>query len=101
MVEYLLIGIVVAGVAGLAARQATTRGRVFSIRVRDGAPRLVRGRVSPSFVAEIGDVLSRHRVRRGTIFGISKRGTVSLGFSRSIPIASRQSLRNVWSIHAR
>jgi hypothetical protein len=101
MVEYLLIGVVVAAVAGFAAWQVTTRGRVFSIRIRDGIPRLVRGRVSPAFVTEIGDVLSRHRVRRGTIFGVNKRGMVSLGFSNSIPNSSRQALRNVWTIHAR
>lgn len=101
MIEYALIGVLVAGVAGFAAWQASTRGRVFVIRIRDGVPSLARGKVSPGFVTEIGDVLSRHRVRRGSIFGISKRGMVSLGFSRSIPNASRQALRNVWSIHAR
>jgi hypothetical protein len=101
MIEYLLIGIVVASVAGFAAWQATTRGRVFVIRIREGVPKLVRGKVSTGFVAEIGDVLSRHRVRRGTIFGVNKRGMVSLGFSNSIPNASRQALRNVWTIHVR
>src|SRR5262245_57984739 len=101
MVEYALIAVVAAGVAGVAVWQATTRGRVFVIRVRDGIPRLARGKVSPTFVAEIGAVLSRFRVRRGTIFGVSKRKMVSLGFSRSIPNASRQALRNVWSMHAR
>jgi Protein of unknown function (DUF3634) len=48
----------------------------------------------------LGEVLQRHSVRRGSLYGVKRRGTVALGFSASIPQRCRQALRNVWSMHA-
>jgi hypothetical protein len=47
------------------------------------------------------DVLQRHGVDRGSIYGMRRGGTVLLGFSGGIPKAARQSLRNVWALHGR
>jgi hypothetical protein len=76
-------------------------GRVFVIRIRSRVPFLVRGKVSQAFVVELTEVLQRHGVRHGTIYGARRRGTVGLGFSRGIPPAARQALRNVWAMHGR
>ena len=81
--------------------RVSTSGRVFVIRVRNRVPFLVRGQVSQAFVVELADVLQRHQVRRGTLFGVRRRGTVGLAFSRGIPPAARQALRNVWAMHGR
>src|SRR5262245_10302021 len=79
----------------------TAGSRVWVIRLRNGTPVLVKGRIAPMVVSELGDVLQRHGVRRGSLYGVKRRGMVTLGFSPSIPQRCRQALRNVWSMHAR
>jgi Protein of unknown function (DUF3634) len=84
------------------AWQVPARGRVFVIRVRNGVPVVTRGKITQGFLAEVADVVRRNGIRRGSIFGLSRRGgSINLGFSRTIPANCRQSLRNVWSMHAR
>ena len=99
--EYAVLAVVVVFVAVAVSWQVTARRRVFVIRIRNGVPFLTRGKVAQAFVVELADVLNRQRIRKGLIFGVPKAGRVALGFSRSIPASARQSLRNVWSMHAR
>jgi hypothetical protein len=99
--EYLAIGAIVVGVAVLALGAAQARGRVFTIRVRNGFPVVARGKVSQAFVAELAGTPREKGIRSGSIFGVRKRGSLSLEFSRSIPRDARQSLRNVWAMHGR
>ncbi|HJZ91921.1 MAG TPA: DUF3634 family protein [Gemmataceae bacterium] len=79
----------------------SSQARVWVVRVRDGNLVLMKGKIAQTVVADLGEVLQRHSVRRGALYGINRRGRVTLGFSRSIPPSCRQSLRNVWSMHAR
>ena len=95
-----IVGVLVLLAVVFSWRVSTSR-RVFVIRVRNRVPFLVRGQVAQAFVIELADVLQRHQVRRGIIFGVRRRGTVGLGFSRGIPPAARQALRNVWAMHGR
>jgi len=98
--EYVIIAVVVVALAiGYIAYAA--RNFVWSIKVRDGSSALTRGRIPLTAVAELVEVLNRNGVRNATIYGIRRRGTVTLAFSRSIPQSCRQGLRNVWSMHAR
>jgi len=99
--ESVAILAVVVGLAVVITWQATARGRVFVIRVRNRVPFLTRGKVSQAFVTELAEVLQTHGVRRGSIYGVRRRGSVLLDFSRGIPPAVRQALRNVWSMHRR
>jgi hypothetical protein len=99
--EYVVLAVVVVLVGVIIAQQVAARQRVFVIQIRNGVPFLKRGKVSQAFVVELADVLNRHGVRRGAIYGVPKAGRVALGFSRTIPANIRQSLRNVWSMHAR
>jgi len=99
--EYVAIVAAVALLAALFAWQIAARGRVFVIRVRNRVPFLTKGKVSQAFVVELADVLQRHGVRRGSIYGVRRRGAVLLGFSRGVPHAARQALRNVWAMHGR
>jgi hypothetical protein len=85
----------------LVSWQLTAASRAWVIRLRNGVPVLVKGRIAPSVVADLGEVLQRHGVRRGALYGVKRRGTIALGFSRTIPAGCRQALRNVWSMHAR
>jgi hypothetical protein len=100
-VEYLvgLAAVVLLGV--LFAWQVSARKRAFVVRVRNRVPFLTKGKVSQAFVIELTDVLQRHGVRRGAIYGIRRRGAVLLGFSPTIPKSARQALRNVWALHGR
>jgi Protein of unknown function (DUF3634) len=99
--EYVAILVAVGAIAAIAYWQVTVRSRVFVVRVRDRVPSVARGKVSQAFVTELADVLRRHSVRRGAIYGVRRRGAVLLGFSPGIPQAARQALRNVWSMHGR
>ncbi len=99
--DYAVLALVVVSVAVVLSWQMTTRRRVFVIQIRNGVPFLKRGKVAHAFVVELADVLNRHDIRKGAIYGVPKTGRVALGFSRTIPASARQSLRNVWSMHAR
>jgi hypothetical protein len=99
--EYAVLALLVVLAVVVVSWQVTTRRRVFVIQIRKGVPFLKRGKVTQAFVVELADVLGRHGVRHGAIYGVPKAGRVALGFSRAIPPSVRQSLRNVWSMHAR
>lgn len=99
--EYVAAAVVIALMAAIAWWQVTARSRVFVIRVRDRVPSVAKGKVSQAFVMELKDVLQRHAVGHGLIYGVRRGGTVLLGFSSSIPTAARQALRNVWALHGR
>ena len=99
--EYVIIAVVVLALAIGYAAYTARKSFVWSIKVRDGSSALSRGKIPLTAVAELVDVLNRNGVRNATIYGIRRRGTVTLAFSRSIPQSCRQGLRNVWSMHAR
>jgi Protein of unknown function (DUF3634) len=69
---------------------------VFLIRIDAGAVRLAKGKATPEFLSEVGDACSRAGVRRGWVGGVARGKRVKLAFSRSIPAACQQQLRNVW-----
>jgi hypothetical protein len=99
--EYVALAAVGVAAAAVACWQVAVRRRVFVIRVRDRVPVVARGKVSQAFVIELKDVLQRHAVGRGSIYGMRRGGTVLLGFSSGIPKPARQALRNVWALHGR
>jgi hypothetical protein len=99
--EYLVILAALVVLGMLFAWRVGAHGRVFVIRVRNRVPFQTKGKVSQAFVVELADVLQRHGVRRGSIYGVRRRGAVMLGFSRGIPQTARQALRNVWAMHGR
>jgi len=99
--EYVAIVAVVIVAAAVAYWQVKAAGRVFVIRIRHHVPFLTKGKVSQAFVAELAEVLQSHGVKQGSIYGVRRRGTVLLEFSRGVPVGARQALRNVWSLHRR
>jgi hypothetical protein len=99
--EYVILSVAVVAALVIVSWVVTASSRVWVIRLRNGTPVLVKGRIAPMVVSELGEVLQRHGVRRGALYGVRRRGTVALGFSPSIPQKCRQALRNVWSMHVR
>jgi hypothetical protein len=99
--EYVAIAAVGIVVGAVAWWQVTVRQRVFVIRIRDKVPFVAKGKVSQAFVIEFKDVLQRHGVGRGSIYGVRRGQTVLLSFSAGIPQGARQALRNVWALHGR
>jgi hypothetical protein len=100
-VEYVAVVVVLVFLAVAYAWHLSAKTRVWVLRIRAGTPVLEKGKIAQTVVAELAEVLQRHSVRRGALYGLNRRGRITLGFSRSIPQSCRQSLRNVWSMHAR
>jgi Protein of unknown function (DUF3634) len=101
--QYAAIAVVIAVLAMgvLYAARLSGKARVWVVRLKAGVPVLVKGKIAQTVMAELAEVLQRHGVRRGAIYGVKRGGTVTLGFSRTIPANCRQALRNVWSMHTR
>lgn len=101
----MLYGALIGAIVGLLfyaiRRWSGQSGSVFVIAIKDGSPRMSSGKVSASFLMELAEVLTRYDVREGKITGIRRNSGVSLQFSKSIPVGCWQSIRNVWSYHAR
>jgi hypothetical protein len=71
---------------------------VFVVRVEEGKARVVRGKVTQTFLQEIGETCARHGVRRGVVRGIANGSRIALAFSGGIPATCRQQLRNLWHL---
>src|SRR5262245_12908001 len=102
--DYVLMIGIPAAIAALAVAFIAYSARksfVWSIKVREGSNALIRGKIPLTAVGELTDVLIRNGVKNATIYGIKRRGMVTLVFSRSIPKSCHQGLRNVWAMHAR
>lgn len=70
----------------------------FVVRVEEGEPRVESGVVTAAFLRGIREVLARHGVQTGRIAAQPRGGHVSLAFSRDIPPAACQQLRNGWAL---
>jgi Protein of unknown function (DUF3634) len=96
-VDHILVPLLLFSAVAVAVWWAATQRSAFVVRLVDGSPRAVRGKVTSAFLGEIGDVCRRHAVASGTIRGVVRQGRIALSFSGSFPPGCRQQLRNVWS----
>jgi hypothetical protein len=71
---------------------------IFVVRVQDGIPRVVRGKVTQAFLHQIGETCDRHGVTHGVVRGVANGSRIALTFSADIPAACRQQLRNIWNL---
>jgi hypothetical protein len=94
----LLPGLALAAVAVAIFWAASRTSYVFVVRIEDGSPRLSQGKVAAVFQQRIADACRRNGVRDGWVGGVRKGRRVSLAFSRSIPHACQQQLRNEWAM---
>jgi hypothetical protein len=90
--QLLGLGIVVAAVwIALQPRCA------FVIQIIQGTPKAVRGKVTAAFLEQVHEVCQQNGVRYGSVRGLIRGRRISLGFSRNIPPAGQQRLRNWWA----
>ena len=90
--------IVVVAVAVFVFWRLWRSGYEFVVRVDGGHPTVVRGKVPGWFLADIQDICARNGLANVTIRGMRRGSRVSLSFSREVPRASRQQLRNLWTL---
>jgi hypothetical protein len=92
-----LLLVLLIAVVGAALWWATTQRSTFVVRLVHGQPRILRGKVTAAFLAEIGDVCRRHGIASGTIRGVVRNDRIALSFSRGFPSTCQQQLRNAWT----
>src|SRR5438132_10534773 len=88
----------VLGLIALALWAATRQNEVFRIAIRRGRVTVVRGRVPPSFLGDLREVV-RH-VEDGTVRAVKSGGEARLVVSPSIDERSAQRLRNAFALSA-
>jgi hypothetical protein len=69
---------------------------VFVVAIRNGAARVASGRVTAAFLSAVHDECRRSELHYGMIRGFQTKDRIALEFSRHVPDASRQRLRNAW-----
>ena len=73
---------------------ARRKNELFCISVRDGQPRLERGRLPPALFDDVCEVVKRERLQRGVIRVVLEAGTPRL-LLQAEAAAAAQPLRNV------
>jgi hypothetical protein len=84
--------LVAVALLGIAARSAIT---VCVAEIKDGKIEVTHGGIAPRVLADLGDVVSRPRVERGTLRIVRSRGLARVEASGDLTLAQRQQLRNV------
>jgi len=71
----------------------------FLVYVAGPLPRVLKGKVTAAFLAEVTEVCREAGIRRGLLGGMRKGKRTVLVFSWHFPRGIRQRLRNLWAIH--
>ena len=93
-----VFNIVVVAIVAVCIWLALRPNYVFLIAIDHGAAHVSKGKVAREFISEVNEVCGRAIVVRGWIGGIGRGQRLRLAFSRSIPPACRQQLRNLWAM---
>jgi hypothetical protein len=97
-VEQTLLTLAAVGGVALVAWLVAKPPALFVVRVRDGNPRATRGKVTDAFLAAVADLLREYGVQSGEIHGVARGRRIALWFSRELPAAFCQRLRNWWAV---
>ena len=71
---------------------------LFVVSVRQGRAAAARGKVTDAFLAEVVAVFREFGLSSGEVRGVARGRRIGLWFSRNVPPAARQRLRNWWVI---
>jgi hypothetical protein len=71
----------------------------FVVRIEKGVPRLTKGKVTATFLQEVGQACAEGGIVTGWVGGVRRGRQVTLACSRRIPVPSQQRLRNLWMLH--
>jgi Protein of unknown function (DUF3634) len=88
--------VVVVGLLMWGLWQASQPHRFFTIRLVDGEPTIVKGNATPAVLGLVREVAAFNGVKKGRISGVPGPLGIRLEFSKSIPQAARQQMRNGW-----
>src|SRR5688572_30360005 len=77
---------------------ADRRRYAFVICIDHGVPKLRRGNATGAFLDNVAQVCRENGIERGWVGGIRQRLRIRLVFSRSMPAACQQQLRNIWQV---
>ncbi|HEX5270929.1 MAG TPA: DUF3634 family protein [Gemmataceae bacterium] len=91
-----LIALLIGGAILWSLWRAAQGRAVFLIQITDGEPHAVAGTVTAAFLARVREVTAGYGVRSGQVRGLARGTRIRLEFSRHIPEAVRQQLRNWW-----
>jgi len=72
---------------------------VFKVRIAGGQPAVIDGTVTPAFLTRVREMAAAHGVDEAEIAGYEHEGLIRLRFSRHVPPAARQQMRNWWAMH--
>ncbi|MDB4945099.1 MAG: hypothetical protein JWP97_4633 [Labilithrix sp.] len=86
----------VLGLIGVALWAATRQNEVFRIVIRGGRATVLRGKVAPSFLGDLRDIV-RH-VEEGSVHAVKRDGEPVLVVSASIDERAAQRLRNAFAL---
>jgi hypothetical protein len=76
---------------------ATRRNEIFRIAIRGGRVTVVRGKVPPSFLGDLRDIV-RH-VQDGTVDAVKRDGEPALVISSTVDERTAQRLRNAFALY--
>jgi hypothetical protein len=89
----------VAGAVAWALWRNSRPRALFRVRLVAGQPSAIDGTVTPAFVARLRELASAHDLDSAVVSGFAHEGVIRLHFSRDVPDAPRQQLRNWWAMH--
>jgi len=92
----LAVVLVVLAVLGWIAWRANRWAAVFVVQIREGRATARRGAVTSEFLGVVEELCQQHGIHAGEVCGLSQGARIRLWFSRRIPDAMRQQLRNWW-----
>lgn len=85
------------GLIGLALWAATRHNEIFRIAIRGGRATVLRGKVPPSFLSDLRDVVGH--VKEGSVHAVKRDGEACLVVSSSIDERTAQRLRNAFALY--
>lgn len=86
------------GLIGLLLWVATRQNEVFRVAIRRGRATVTRGKVPPSFLSDLQEIVGPH-TQDGTIHAVKRGGEPALVVSSSIDERTAQRLRNAFAVH--
>jgi hypothetical protein len=91
-----------AGILGLIALllwAAMRQNEIFRIAIRGGRATVVRGKVAPSFLADLREIVRGAGVKEGTVHAVKSGGEPRIVCSSEIDERTAQRLRNAFAIY--
>lgn len=89
----------VLGLIGLALWMAKRQNEVFRVAIRGGRATVLRGKVPPSFLGDLREIVRHGHVQDGTVRAVKSGGEPRLVVSPSIDERTAQRLRNAFAVY--